>query len=170
VKVRNVHERALDAPVERVGALIDSLSSRADRLWPWERWPPLRLDRGLVAGATGGHGPVRYRVEEYEPGECVVFRFTGPRGFRGTHGYRLERDGARRTVLRHELEMEPAGPALITWPLFFRPLHDALVEDSLDKAEREVVGSVRTPRRWSRRVRLLRAVARRVGRLRPRDP
>ena len=40
-------------------------------------------------------------------------------------------------LLRHELSLSPSGAAKLTWPLFFRPMHDALIEESLDRAERE---------------------------------
>jgi len=40
--------------------------------------------------------------------------------------------------------------------LIVRPLHDALVEDSLDKAQLHLRGKVARDRRWSARVRLLR--------------
>jgi len=30
--------------------------------------------------------------------------------------------------------MEARGPALVSWPLVFEPLHDALLEDLLDRA------------------------------------
>ena len=36
------------------------------------------------------------------------------------------------------------------------PLHDAVVEDLLDNAEREATGSVARPASWSPRVRVLR--------------
>lgn len=159
MKVRNVHERTFDAPASRVGGLIDSLSSESDRLWPHGTWPAMRFDGPLAIGAKGGHGPVRYVIEAYEPGKRVVFRFTGPRGFHGTHGYGLERKGAGHVVLRHELEMETAGLALLTWPFFFGPLHNAVVEDSLDKAELELLGRVEAERKWSPYVRLLRWAA-----------
>ena len=161
MNVRNVHERILPAPPARVGALVDSLASAEDGLWPRDRWPAMRFDRPLGVGAVGGHGPIRYRVEAYEPGRSVRFRFTAPRGFEGTHGFEVEAvngpeapDGER-TRLRHVLAMRTGGPALLTWPLVFRPLHDALIEDALDRAERGVGGSPR-PRRWSPWVRVLR--------------
>jgi hypothetical protein len=40
--------------------------------------------------------------------------------------------------------------------LVFRPLHDALIEDSLDRAEHAVTGIVARPARWSGTVRQLR--------------
>ena len=141
--VRNVHQRAIAAPPTQVGRLLDTLASTADRLWPHERWPPLKLNRPLGVGAAGGHGPIRYTVEAHEPGECVVFRFTGPPGFDGTHRYEIEPQGAG-TLLRHVIEMRAHGTALLTWPLLYRPLHDALMEDSLSKAEATLAGEPTT--------------------------
>jgi hypothetical protein len=152
--VRNDHARTLVAPLAAVGALLDTLASRGDRLWPHDDWPPMRLDRPLGVGAAGGHGPVRYVVEAYEPGRRVAFRFTAPRGFHGTHALRVDgEDGA--VVLSHVLEMRISGPALVTWPLIFRPLHDALLEDALDRAQRHV-GMTPAGARWSPWVSLLR--------------
>ena len=86
--VRNVHERVVDADAEAVGALVDSLSSPDDRLWPNRRWPAMRLDCGLEIGSDGGHGPVRYAVARYEPGRLVAFAFTHDSRWTGEH--RLE--------------------------------------------------------------------------------
>jgi hypothetical protein len=47
------------------------------------------------------------------------------------------------------IEADMRGLALMTWPLVFRPLHDALLEDALDKAERDITGMVANPNRWS---------------------
>jgi hypothetical protein len=102
-KVRNVHRRAIGSP-EQLGALLDGLASDADRLWPGDRWPRMRLDGPLAVGARGGHGPVRYRVERYEPSRHVRFRFERPRGFDGIHEFqvvanRLEDDVIEATEL-----------------------------------------------------------------------
>jgi hypothetical protein len=166
MRVANVHERAYDVPAAALGALIDGLASADDRLWPRAQWPPMRLHRPLAAGARGGHGPVRYVVEEHEPGRRVVFRFTAPKGFDGTHAFAADADAVGCAVLRHELVMHATGPALLTWPLFFRPLHDALIEDALDCAEGALTGRVPAPRRWSPYVRVLRAAALLPGRRR----
>lgn len=156
--VVNIHQRSINAPLTEVHALIASLASRDDRLWPHEAWPRMRLDRGLQAGSAGGHGPVRYHVEEAEPGR-VVFRFTGPRGFDGGHAFSTTEDSDR-VVLRHELRMRARGWARLSWPLFFRPLHDALIEEALDKAQRSLGASPARPHRRSTWVRALRALAR----------
>ena len=91
MRVINVHERELLATPEQVGALIDSLASDEDALWPNHSWPRMAFDRPLCVGATGGHGPVRYFVGEYVPGQAIRFHFTGPKGFSGYHGYEMVR-------------------------------------------------------------------------------
>lgn len=155
MRILNVHQRVLAATTETVGALLDGLASPEDTLWPHDRWPAMRFDRPLGVKAHGGHGPIRYTVEAHEPGRRVVFRFTGPRGFDGTHTFEIEGITATRTRLLHVVEMRTHGAALLTWPLLFKPLHDALLEDALDRAER-AIGGHPAPRSWSRRVRLLR--------------
>ncbi len=171
--VVNVHERELPLTRTRAGALIDTLASPADRLWPHRSWPRMVLDRPLAVGAAGGHGPIGYVVEAHEPGRRVVFRFTRPRGFDGTHRFdaldapAAPDPGERRSILRHTLEMEARGPARLTWPLVFRPLHDALIEDALATAE-AALGLPPHVRGWSPWVRALRRALSR-GRARPQE-
>ena len=155
MKVLNVHERELAGSREKVGALIDTLSSPRDALWPRQSWPRMEFDRPLDVGAVGGHGPIRYVVEEYTPGERIRFRFTGPKGFDGYHAFEIVGTSAPGCTLRHTLEMNTRGPAVLTWPLVFRPLHDALLEDSLAVAQASL-GLAPEMRPWSPWVRLLR--------------
>ena len=154
--VKNVHERVLQSPVAAAGELIDKLASRDDLLWPRERWPAMKLDRPLGVGARGGHGPIRYVVEAYKPGRSVRFRFIAPRGFVGTHELDLAEVAPGASRLRHVLEMRVEGLARVSWPLAFRWLHDALIEDALDRAA--ALGQTTTGgrRNWSRPVRVLR--------------
>ncbi|MFG2829427.1 SRPBCC family protein [Streptomyces sp. NPDC048434] len=154
--VYNVHERVLPVPRAEAGLLIDGLSGDADRLWPRRDWPPMLFDGPLAPGAAGGHGPVRYTVAAHVPGQWVRFTFSAPRGFHGFHEFTVHPLGPDRTLLRHTLAMHARGPARLSWPLAFRQLHDAALEDSLDRAERACTGTVARPARWSRYVRLLR--------------
>lgn len=157
--MRNVHERAIAASPGSVGEVVDSLSSQEDRLWPRSDWPAMRLDRPLGVGAAGGHGPVRYVVVGYEPGRSVTFRFTRPAGFDGHHRFVVSESAEGSKVsLRHELVMTVTGIDRLTWPLFFRPLHDALIEESLDRAERAAGSHPDTPARRSLWVRALRSL------------
>ncbi|MCM6776580.1 SRPBCC family protein [Nocardia sp. CDC159] len=161
--VVNIHERRLPGTEAAVGALIDSLASEDDRLWPVDRWTGPRFDRPLRVGAVGGHGPIRYWVEEYQPGHWIRFRFTGPRGFEGFHEFTVHADGDHAVTLRHLIAMHVHGLTRLTWPLAIRWLHDACLEDLLDRAERQLTGSVRRPARWSPVVRGLRALTRMLG-------
>ncbi|MET9322582.1 SRPBCC family protein [Streptomyces sp. NPDC003038] len=158
--VYNVHERLLAAKGSEVGELIDSLSGGAqDRLWPHASWSAMEFDRPLAIGAVGGHGPVRYTVTAYVPGTWVRFAFSGPRGFHGFHEFAVLPVDEERTVLRHTLAMRTTGICRLTWPLAWRPMHDACLEDSLDRAEAALTGTA--PRaRWSPYVRFLHALAR----------
>ncbi len=163
--VRNVHTRLLRAPADEVGLLLDGVGGPQDELWPGDRWPRLRLDRGLGVGSAGGHGPVRYSVERYVPGRSVSFRFAPSLGLIGTHTLELVAATPTTTTLRHVLEGRPVGVMRLGWPLAVRWLHDACIEDLLDRAELRMHGAVARPARWSRWVRLLRALqARRTAR------
>ncbi|MBK5096978.1 MAG: SRPBCC family protein [Gemmatimonadetes bacterium] len=152
-----IHERYLPSRPDEAGALIDSLASPKDRLWPRDAWPSMRLDSGLRVGSAGGHGPIRYSVEAYDPARLVRFRFTAPRGFGGTHEFEVIPTGEHAT-LRHVIDMRVSGLARLSWPAIYAPLHDALIEDALDRAESTLgVGAGRRSP-WSPRVRALRRV------------
>ncbi len=158
MKILNIHERLLPADYVAVGALLDSLSSPDDRLWPRGIWPTMRFDRPLTLGAVGGHGPIRYRVEGYTAGERVVFRFTGPSGLVGTHRFELIPQGATGTLLRHTVDADSRGAMILAWPLLFGPLHDALLEDGLATAQASLgLEAEITP--WSPWVRVVRRLA-----------
>ncbi|MFT7838238.1 hypothetical protein Q5530_19050 [Saccharothrix sp. BKS2] len=60
-----------------------------------------------------------------------------------------------------ELVDRPRGWARLTWPLAIRPPHDALIEDLPDNAARAADHPHAHPNRWSPRVRLPRAAAKR---------
>lgn len=120
MKVLNVHEREIPVSAEEVGALLNSLSSGADALWPRTLWPLMRLDHPLGVGASGGHGPVRYAVEEFIPGHRVKFRFSGPRGFNGFHRFEVVPMSNGGTILRHTIDMEVRGIALLVIELPWR--------------------------------------------------
>jgi hypothetical protein len=157
MEVHNIHERELVADPKQIGALLDSLASKKDRLWPILMWPRMSFDRPLGVGANGGHGPVRYFVEKYIPGVSIKFRFTGPKGFEGFHGYEIVAGSKQAMVLRHTLKMNTHGPAILSWPLVYRPMHDALIEDSLTTAQVSL-GLSPTVQAWSVWVRILRWV------------
>ena len=155
----------LDASTARIGELIDSLGSANDRLWPVDRWVPMRFDRPLGVGAVGGHGPIHYTVESYVPGECIRFRFTEPTGFVGVHYFETKPAEEGKVWLRHVIDMQVRGRALWPWAIVIRPLHDALMEDALDRAEEYATGKQLPKRELPAWVRLVRwAMTRRQSR------
>lgn len=117
----------------------------------------MRFDRPLGVGARGGHGPIGYVVEAYWPGRSLAFRFTRPKGFHGGHRFEALPGHQGCFLLRHTIEMEVKGRALLSWALVIRPLHDALLEDALATA-RASVGMAPRMRPWSPWVRILRWV------------
>ncbi len=157
MNVVNMHERELSASADQVGALIDSLASKHDALWPRHSWPRMELDGPLGIGATGGHGPIGYSVEEYAPGKSIKFRFTKPKGFKGFHRFDVIEGTESSVVLRHTIEMSTHGLARLTWPLMIRPMHDALFGDCFATAQASL-GQEPQMRAWSLWVKALRWV------------
>ncbi len=158
--VRNIHERNFRSSPQEVGDLINRLASDNDILWPGDRWPPMRFDRPLQVGAEGGHGPIRYYIESYQPYKNIKFRFTSPKGFNGTHEFIVEEHSSEVT-LRHVILMEVEGRAKYTWMFIIRWLHDALIEEAFDRVEAYLTKKSYKPRRMSLWVRILRYIAKR---------
>ncbi len=157
--VRNVHERIVPAPIERVGPLLDGIGGPRDALWPSPAWWPMVLAGPLAVGTEGGHGPIRYRVTGYVPGRRVEFTFAPEMGLHGTHTFTADPAGPDRTLLRHVIAGRLTGVARLTWPLVIRWAHDAVLEELLDDAERAVGVEPERPARRSAWVRLLRALS-----------
>ncbi|MEV0648439.1 DUF2867 domain-containing protein [Phytomonospora sp. NPDC050363] len=153
--MRNVHTRVVDAPAPLVSDLLGTLAAVGDRVWPTPTWWPLRLDRPLSVGASGGHGPVRYEVAECEPGR-VRFAFHPGIGVEGFHEFEVTAAGPGRSVVTHVLEGRATGAGRLTWPLMIRWCHDALIEESLDNIERAATGRLARPHRMSAWVRVCR--------------
>ncbi len=170
MKIINRHQREYSVGPAKIGALIDTLASKDDRLWPHFRWPRMHFDRPLGMGANGGHGPIGYSVENYAPGGSIVFRFRNThrvsRGLEGVHSFFVEpfANGAR---LVHLIDGEGRGRQLLLWPLVIRPTHDALIEDALDCTARALGLAGEYPRKLTLRVRFLRALLRRLAPAKP---
>lgn len=138
MNISNIHQRPYRHPPETLATILDSLASPDDRLWPWETWPPMRLSQGLEVGSHGGHGPIGYTVVEYLRGRSLVFRFTKPESFRGTHRFEILALEEGRSLLRHSISMIVNWHGLLLWVVAIRWLHDALLEDALDKVDRQL--------------------------------
>lgn len=134
MRIENVHDRIFAGEPQAFAAYIDLLGSRQDRMWPSQRWPAMVLrDGGIAVASAGGHGPIRYVVEQYEPGRLAKFRFTRPRSWSGSHAFVVWPLPDGRTRLNHTLRMKTRGVGTLLWFLIFRPLHDAVIEDAFDR-------------------------------------
>jgi hypothetical protein len=154
--MNNTHERTLNAPIDTLAPLIDQLTSSQDLFWPSSRWSAMKFDRPLAVGAIGGHGFIGYTVERYEPGRDITFRFTSPKGLNGMHRLMLEELPNGQTRVKHVIEASLEGPMVLGWTLAIRFLHDALVEDAMDRTEAWIAQREWKPRELSPYVKSLR--------------
>ena len=138
MKVLNIHQREYEQPPEVLSEILETLSSPEDRLWPHESWVPMTLNHGLTMNSSGGHGPIGYYVSGYSKGKSVEFTFTRPKGFIGTHKFDVMEISAGKTVLRHTIDMKVDFKGFFSWHLAIKWLHDALLEDALDKVHNQL--------------------------------
>lgn len=157
MKVLNVHTRLLNQSKEKVVTLAKTLATENDAVWPKEKWPTMKFKGGIQIGAKGGHGPIRYAVEKYDPDEIIQFRFSKPQGFHGIHKFEIREVSKNKTAIKHTIEMNTVGKGTLLWILGIRSLHDALIEDAFDKMENYFTKEqISTP--WSFWVRFLRSL------------
>ena len=148
MKVINIHKRIINSPKANVAELLKTLATENDMVIATDKWPRVKLDNGLNVNSKGGHGPIKYTVEEYKPGELVQFKFTKPRGFNGFHKFEIKEVEAGKTELKHTIDMNISGQALVLWPFAIRWLHDAFMEDAFDKVENHLMNSAKRSE-WS---------------------
>ena len=137
MKVINVHKRVINQPKEEVSKLLKTLATQDDKIWPNKKWPAIRFKDGLVLGAKGGHGIIRYTITNYVVGEHIKFQFTKPKGFYGTHEFNIVAINSNKVEINHIIKMNTSGLATFSWLFAIRWLHDALTEDALDKIENQ---------------------------------
>lgn len=135
MKVINVHRRIINKPKTTVALVFNTLTTKEDAIWPYEKWPAIKFKEGLHIGSKGGHGPIRYTIIEYSHGESIRFRFTEPLGFNGTHELYLNEISNKETEIVHRIKMSTTFLATLQWLVAVRWLHDALIEDAFDKLE-----------------------------------
>lgn len=155
MKVINIHQRIIPSPIERVVPLLRTLATAEDQVWPVEQWPRMQLDKGLTPGSRGGHGPIRYYIDELKPDRSIQFRFEKPLGFNGVHRLSIEPVDEQQTRLHHIIDMHTNGLGTVAWLIGIRWLHDALIEDAFDKIENRLCGTEKHTT-WNRWVKTLR--------------
>lgn len=135
LKIKNIHKRIINQPLEKVAAALATISTENDIVWPTENWPAMKFKNGIQVGAKGGHGPIRYSVEKYNPSEIIQFRFSKPVGFNGIHKFDLVEIAPQKTQINHTIDITTSLGATFSWFFAIRSLHNALIEDGFDKLE-----------------------------------
>jgi hypothetical protein len=155
LKVLNIHKRIINLPKSKVSKLLETLSTENDKIWPNEKWPAMRFKNGIKIDAQGGHGPIRYCVEKYNPCEIIQFRFSKPNGFNGIHKFEIKELNNKQTEITHTIDMNTKGKGTLIWFFAIRPLHNALIEDGFDKLENNF-SKVNKKTQWNIRVKIIR--------------
>lgn len=155
MKVLNTHKRIIYQPKNKVVELLNTLSTENDKIWPKEKWPAMKFKGGIKIGAKGGHGPIRYSVEKYNPNEIIQFRFLKPIGFNGIHKFEVKELTEEKTEIKHTIDMNTIGKGTLAWILGIRSLHNALIEDGFDKLENNFSNNKKSTE-WNLWVKILR--------------
>ena len=159
MKVLNVHSRVIECQKSQIDQLLETLTSQEDKVWPSEQWPKMFFKDGFKLGSKGGHGPIRYTITQIKKGELLEFKFTSPQGFDGHHRFEMSIQNENQQKLKHTIDMNTRGLASLKWLIVIRPLHDALIEDLLDKIETQLTDNNKKSQ-WSLWVRFLRMILR----------
>jgi len=134
--VLNIHSRTYDLSKDNITNLLNTLSNNSDEIWPKEKWPRMKLD---------------------DPGKQIVFRFTHPKEFKGVHKFDIAALDNDKTKLTHTIDMKVNALGYFKWLVAVKWLHDALIEDGLDKLYTKTTGKSKvTP--WNIWVKILRAI------------
>ena len=156
MQVLNIHRRSISHSFENVSEVFNSLATKNDKLWP-KQWPPMVFKDGKVVGSYGGHGPIKYNIRKYIPGSLIEFNFIKPHGFDGIHRLEIIKVDNQNTEIKHCIDMQTRGTGTFIWIFVVKPLHNALIEDALDKLESHFTNKVKkTP--WNLWVHFLRKV------------
>ncbi len=159
MKVTTVHRRFIASPFDVVSSVLKTIGTHNDKVWPVDKWPAMRFQEGLKVGASGGHGPIRYTISAHRSGKHIRFAFIRPKLFHGYHEFELHMQSCSSCVLIHRINMNVVGWGIVQWIVAIRFLHDALLEDLLDKVEGNCVVKPKAKHNWSTWVRLLRSIA-----------
>ena len=153
--VLNIHTRTLNLSKSKVIEILKTLSTENDCIWPNEKWPAMKFKEGIQIGAYGGHGPIQYKVEKYNPSEIIQFRFLKPLGFNGIHKFEINELSSETTGIKHTIDMKTQGKGTFIWVLAILSLHNALIEDAFDKIENKY-SEITKLSKWNIWVRIVR--------------
>lgn len=155
MNINNIHKRTINKSIDNISPLLSDITALNRLFWPHEKWPRIRFKNGLSTGNSGGHGPIRYDIEKYQPGQYIHFRFTKPKGIVGHHKLELNKIDDLNTEIKHSVVAQSYGMGTYKWLFIIRWLHDALLEDAMDKIENQVTSKTKHTS-WNLWVRILR--------------
>jgi hypothetical protein len=155
MRVLNIHKRTLNQSKTKVVEIIKTLSTDNDRIWPKEKWPEIKFKGEIQIGAMGGHGPIKYTVEKYNPSEIIQFRFLKPLGFNGIHKFEIQELSSEKIEITHTIKMNTDVNGTFLWIFAIRSLHNALIEDAFDKLENNFT-EIHKSSKWNFWVKFLR--------------
>ncbi len=156
MKVSNIHKRLINQPKSVIVRVFNTLATDNDMMLATDKWPPMKLNKGLQVGSKGGHGPIRYFVTEFNPEKSIAFQFD-MKGFNGSHRFDITPVDTNRTELSHIVDLTTTGSASYYWAFAIRWLHDAYIEDAFDKVENHFTENKKSSE-WSIWVKLLRKI------------
>ena len=156
MRVINIHKRVIQQPEIELAQLFNTLSSDNDRMLATDKWPRMKLDKGLQVGSKGGHGPIKYFLTEYQPEKSITFQFDLA-GFNGFHRFTLTELAPNKTEFSHVINMITTGSATFKWGIAIRWLHDAFIEDAFDNVENHFIKDKKSGK-WNLWVKTLRRV------------
>lgn len=158
MRIAEVHKRQFDCPDNEVRSLLDSFGHPGGLFQPGEEWLAQGINETLIVGVKSGHWPFKYELHEYVPGESLGFTFLYPPCLKGAiWRFHIYKNLRGYSVLENTFEHSAKGPAHISWPLVFKWLYRASIQDVLANAQRSL-GEVPKVRGWSPWVSLLRSI------------
>lgn len=163
VRIRNIHERIIDADPLDIAPLLATLGQPDDALYP-PLWEPMRFDKPVGVGASGTHGI----ISAYAPGSLIEITFPSGTGITGTHTFTVTGLGPGRSLARHDVDAQATPIAWLAWKTIIAPAHDPILEELLDRLQCAVGTPPATPAKLSTYARLLRWFDR--ARTRPEEP
>lgn len=139
MKIFKIHQRFYkNNPI--LMNIIPQLCSPNQTIWPIENWPALQFNDGVKLEAHGGVATIRYRISEILPNSKIVFSFTTPKQFNGIQRFDVNPIGLNMTEFKHTTEIVVGLKGYIYWHSIIKWLHNALMEDMLNKISGKVAG------------------------------
>ena len=157
MRILNIHKRAFLESKDEVSKIFASLSGDNDQVWPTEKWPRMIFENGLKEGEIGRHGIVKYSVNKFIPSRLIEFTFIEPKEFKGIHKLELNEVEENKIELKHTIDADLSIRGIFLWYFAIKWLHDALLEDCLDKVENHFLAEKKKTK-WNFWVKFLRRI------------